>query len=137
MGRLLKKALATRKSIVSPTCWAAINYVFPHVAVISFCVLIVREEKTYGADIVHHFLFPVVFVHVPEESSGFRGLGCIDERDDPPAEGKLAIDEVRDMLVDPYERMAVGHIHREDDVVQVERNAGELAAVGRQLILCQ
>jgi len=41
------------------------------------------------------------------------------------------------VLVDPYECMTVGHIHREDDVIQVECNAGELAGVepGRQLFL--
>ena len=94
MERLLKKALATRKSIVSPTCWPAINYLFRHGAAISRSVLVIREERAYGANIVHNFLFSVVLVHIPEESSGFRGLGRIDKRDDPPAQGKLAIDEV-------------------------------------------
>ena len=35
------------------------------------------------------------------------------------------------MLVDPCKCMEVGHIHREDDVEQVERDAGELAGVER------
>ena len=35
------------------------------------------------------------------------------------------------MLVDPHECIAVGHIHREDNVVQVERDTGQLPAVGR------
>jgi len=72
-----------------------------------------------------------VLVHIPEESCGFGGLGRIDERDQPPAEGKLAIDDVRNVMVDPRECMAVGHIHCQDDVVQVECDAGELARVER------
>jgi hypothetical protein len=33
------------------------------------------------------------------------------------------------MLVDPRECMAVGHIHRKDNVKQVQCDAGELAGV--------
>ena len=36
------------------------------------------------------------------------------------------------MLEDPNERVAVGHVDREVDVVQAERDAGELAGVERR-----
>ena len=76
-------------------------------------------------------------VHVPEESGGLGGRGCVDERDEPLAKGELALDEVRDVLEVPNERVAVGHVDREDDVVQVERDAGELARVERRReLLC-
>ena len=76
-------------------------------------------------------------VHAPEQSGGLGGLRRVDERDEPPAEGELAVDEVRDVLEDPDERVAVRHVDREDDVVQVERDAGELAGVERRReLLC-
>ena len=83
-------------------------------------------------DVVYRFLRTVVRVHVPEERGGLGSLGRVDERDELPAEGELAVDEVRDVLEDPDERVAVGHVDCEEDVVQVERDAGELARVERR-----
>ena len=45
------------------------------------------------------------------------------------------VDEVRDVLEGPNERVAVGHVDREVDVVQAECDAGELARVERRRAL--